>query len=248
MLDKRLIEFRKKVRINGKNIVKELIHNSIAKSCAFCRTEVSLTKEHVLPKWVFENNPTKGFISTANDQNQNYGRATIPACFECNSYILGELEKYVEIEIRKFDPTKKTFLTDKALEKIILWLEIIDYKFQYLELRRKFNRKRDNDFIRYLKNIPIGVMQDLDLTPSRVFTLLRTAMSKLSVKSKTNRLNSLLIFTTANHAFHFFHKRNDFIFIELPEYKTAIFYFLSDTFNTPDEAHKKAMKIMEEVY
>jgi len=247
MIEDRLKKLRKKVRINSKKVVNSIINDPNTNSCAFCGAINKITKEHVIPKWAFNNNPQKGFISPINGLNQKYSKTTIPACFECNSYILGELEKFIEYEFRKTDDLKEG-LKEDVLEKTILWLEIIDYKYQYLDLRRKFKKHKDTNFIRFLSEIPIGIMQDVELSPAKVYTNLRIAFTKLSVKSKAKRINSILIFKTSNKEFHFFHKRNDYIFIELPEYRIAIFYFLSKSFTTNIDAHESAMKIIQKIY
>jgi hypothetical protein len=41
---------------------------------------------------------------------------------------------------------------------------------------------------------------------------------------------------------------DDFIYLELPEFEIALFYFYSRTFNSSKEASEKAMAIIRSVY
>ena len=135
------------------------------------------------------------------------------------------------------------------LQKIIIWLELIDYKFQILNLRRKFRRLKDGDYIPYLANLPIAIMQDnASIPPSKVFSNVRNALKRLSIKSKESKINSLVVFKTSNESFHFFHKMNEFIFIELPDQNLALFYFYQQEFEQPKEAFDKAMEIIKKLY
>ena len=62
MLDKKLISLRKKIRQNSKKVIDTLINNHCAKICLICGTTENLTKEHVLPKWIFENNQENNLL------------------------------------------------------------------------------------------------------------------------------------------------------------------------------------------
>lgn len=219
MIEQRLITLRNKVRPNGKHVIDTLLSDHLANICVICGSSENLTKEHVIPKWVFENNPKSYFSTEINGINQEYSKTTIPTCSECNSHILGALERYVEITLRRSDIDFDSSVT----EKIILWLEFIDYKFQVLNLRRKLKKPKNSKFIPFLADMPISIMQKMDVSPHKVFSNLRNALKKLSIKSKVNRVNSLVVYTTTNKSYHFFHKTNEFIFIELPKHQIAFF-------------------------
>jgi hypothetical protein len=139
--------------------------------------------------------------------------------------------------------------SDNDLFNIILWLEIIEYKFQVLDMRRKFLKSNKGIFIPYLKNIPILILQnDASLSPSKVFSNLRRALNKLAIKSKLNRYNALVLFKTTNKEFHFFHKTNQFIFLELADHGLALFYFFEQEFAHAKQAQKDAMGIIKKVF
>ncbi len=247
MIDKRLISLRNKIRHNGKKVIDALIDNHCAEICLICGSTENLTKEHVLPKWIFENNQKKHFITNINGLRQSYSKTAVPACSECNSYILGSLERYLEVWFRQAN-LSFDFIDNEIIEKVIIWLELIDYKFQVLNLRRKFIKVKDGEFVPYLAEMPLSIMQNISISPSKVFSHLRSSLKRLSVKSKVKKMNSLLIFKTTNKNFHFFHKMNDFIFIELPKHEVAFFYFYIKEFVTPVEAYNQAMEYMEMVY
>jgi hypothetical protein len=57
-----------------------------------------------------------------------------------------------------------------------------------------------------------------------------------------------VIFRTKNTSFYFFHGFNNFIFLELPKYQVAVFYFFNKVFETQKAAYEEAMKLIEEVY
>lgn len=44
------------------------------------------------------------------------------------------------------------------------------------------------------------------------------------------------------------HTANNFIFLELPKYNTAMFYFINKEFKIEEEALSECKKIMEKVY
>ena len=247
MIDKRLIYLRKKIRNNGKKVIDALIDNHCTEICLICGSNENLTKEHVLPKWIFENNQKKQFVTNINRLSQSYSKTTVFACSECNSYIFGALERHLEIWFKQAD-LGSDFLNNEIIEKVIIWLEFIDYKFQVLNLRRKYRKAKDGEYVPYLADMPISIMQNISVSPSKVFSNLRSALKRLSVKSKARKMNSLLVFKTTNKNFHFFHKMNEFIFIELPKHEVAFFYFYIREFDTLIEAHNQAMKHMKMVY
>ena len=247
MLEARLISLRKKIRLGCKTVIDRLINEHDANICVICGKIDQLTKEHVVPKWMFENDPNKNLVTDVNGIGQTYNKTTVPACLHCNSYILSALEDDLNKLFRMVD-LKRIGFSNAEKERIILWLEIIDYKFQVLNLRRKLIKPKNGPYIPYLSNLPVSIIQKIDLSPSKVFSSLRNSLRRLSVKTKAIHINSLIVFKTSNKSFHFFHKVDDFIFFELPNHGCAFFYFFKIQFTTHEEAHKAAMKIIEKVY
>lgn len=257
-IDIKIRTLRVKLRKNSKEIIKDVLErhlpriSSTAKSkkeiCAFCANKNNLTKEHVLPKWTFENCTEKFFVTGINGSEQTYNKTTIPVCAECNNNLLGSFESYIISVLSKTD-LSKYFFTDDELHNIIRWLEITEYKFQLLEIRRKYIKSKSAAYIEYLRDIPISIMrQDIDYSPSKAIAQIRIAQRRVTEKSKVNNKNSLVVFKTTNKSFHFFHHLNDFIFLELPKYNIALFYFYSRKFENVEVAKDEAMKIINKFY
>jgi len=135
------------------------------------------------------------------------------------------------------------------LQNIIRWLEIIEYKFQLLEIRRKFIKSKSSQYLEYLRDIPVSIMRaNIDYSPSKAVTEIRLAQKRVTQKSKVSNQNSLVIFKTKNESFYFFHHLNDFIFLELPKFGIALFYFYSRKFENVEDAKNEAMEIINTVY
>lgn len=246
-LNKKLIELRKNIKNNQKNIIAALRSNQNFEICIFCGTTDNLTKEHVLPQWVYKKNPKKNFVTNTNGISQTYNRSVLPCCNKCNNDILGSLESTIQSAFNDTNLSVSHF-SKNELELIVLWLEVIEYKFQVMDLRREFKKHKDSDYIPFLANIPIVMLHDLSLTPAKVFSNLRKALKKISIKSKKDSLNSLLIFKTKNPDFFFFHSVNNYIYLELPEFRISLFYFFEKKFSTHQEAHNESMKIITREY
>lgn len=247
-LKAKLIKFRKKIRANQSQITSTIINNHSANLCIFCGTTSQLTREHVIPQWTYSHCVKRTFITTTNRTSQTYNKTTVPACGDCNSNLLGDLERTLKHEFEKIDVRKKSF-SQETLELIILWLETLEYKFQILDLRRTLNRVQGSPYIPYLANMPISMFQGpLDTSPYKVFSNLRNSLRTLSKKSKIDRLNSLCVLHTKNPDFHFFHSTNNFIFIELAKYNVAFFYFYKQTFPNGEDAQKSAQEIVKREY
>tara|TARA_R110001583_G_scaffold189160_1_gene351877 strand:+ start:278 stop:1021 length:744 start_codon:yes stop_codon:yes gene_type:complete len=247
MINKRLIQLRKRIRLNRKIIVDKVLVDHSTDICIVCGTSAELTKEHVVPKWVFENNQKKYFVTGVNGISQSYSKTTLPACDECNSNILGFLERYIEQLFRHINLSKDLF-SDSEKQKIILWLEILDYKFQALDLRRSFKKAKNAPYIKFLADTPIAIMQRIKLSPSKVFSMYRNSLKRLEIADKSKYLNSLIVFSTTNDNYHFFHQSGEFIFIELPQHRVAIFYHIDKIFEAEIDAYESAMKTINKVY
>lgn len=247
-LNQKLVEFRKKIRNNQKFVIDSLISDHAANICIFCGEDDDLTKEHVIPQWVYDRCTKRYFVTTTNKASQTYNKTTVPACKDCNNSILGELERYLKHKFSDIDLSEGYFTNDEE-EKIILWLETIEYKFHVLDLKRKLNKVKGSEYIPYIGKMPIAMFQGpMDQSPSKVFSNLRNALKVLSVKSKKAKLNSLCVLHTKNPDFHFFHSTNNFIFIELAQYNVAFFYFYKEEFASPKAAVSKAQKIVKNEY
>ncbi|MDD2594109.1 MAG: hypothetical protein PHT45_07200 [Bacteroidales bacterium] len=242
-----LRDLRKNIRNNQNKIIRKLKENHTCHICIFCGTEKDLSKEHILPQWIYDKDPNKFFITNTNGVSQTYNKSVLPCCESCNNEILGHLEYRIQKVFKNTNIGQNQYTIEK-IELIILWLEIIAYKLQVMEIRRTFNKDKNSDFIPYLANFPIALLQDLTLSPAKVFSNLRKSLNKISIKSKGNRLNSIIFFKTKNTHFHFMHTANSFIYIELPKYDTALFYFLNEAFNNEKNAFEKCMEIMKKAY
>jgi len=257
-IDIKLRNLRVKLRRNSKEIMDEVLERHVPKIslkdkskkeiCVFCANQNNLTKEHVLPRWTFENCTKKFFVTDINGGEQTYNKTTIPVCADCNNNLLGNIESYI-ISILNNTNLSTSFFSNEQLQNIIRWLEIIEYKFQLLEIRRKFIKSKSSQYIEYLRDIPVSIMRaNIDYSPSKAVSEIRLAQRRVTEKSKVSNKNSLVIFKTKNESFYFFHHLNDFIFLELPKYGVALFYFYSRKFENDEVAKDEAMKIIKTVY
>ncbi|HKB44240.1 MAG TPA: hypothetical protein VKC90_07615 [Chitinophagaceae bacterium] len=220
----------------------------IPRICMFCSSTINITREHVLPRWVFEKSTEKKFITNINELSQTYNKTTIPSCSACNSILLNDLEKHIN-QLLSNHNLPNTFFTSQEIENIVRWLEIIDYKFQIINATRKFLTSKKGGFIPYLTDFPISVLDpNFDYSPSRVITELRRSLKRITIKSKTQYINSLVVFKTSNSGLNFFHKMNNYVFLELPQKKVALFYFYQRTFERVENARDEALAIIRKNY
>jgi hypothetical protein len=216
--------------------------------CVFCNSPKLITKEHVIPRWAFEKSTEKFFTTDVNGSNQTYNKTTVPACASCNNDWLGHMESYI-IDLFQNKDWDKVFFSDPEIQNIIRWLEIIEYKFHVLEIRKKFISSNLGGFIPYLADFPLSVMRaSKDYSPSKVVSEIRLSRKRITIKSKSRNINSLVVFKTKNKHFSFFHNMNEFIFLEIPQYKIALFYFYNKTFYTDLAAYTEAMGIINSIY
>lgn len=236
----KLKNIRVKLRQKSKEIIDDVLERHVPRIssknkskkeiCIFCASKDNLTKEHVLPKWTFDNCTKKFFVTEINGSEQTYNKTTIPVCANCNNNLLASIESYI-ISIFNETDLANSFFSNEQIQNIIRWLEIIEYKFQLLEIRRKFIKSKSSQYIDYLRDIPVSIMRvNIDYSPNKAVTQIRTSQKRVTEKSKANSENSLVIFNTKNENFHFFHQLNDYIFLELPKFETALFYFYSRKF------------------
>ena len=247
---------RKNFRFKGKFIIDHIKRNHFdpwnfadeEDICSFCGLNGKLTKEHVLPKWAFQNDPERSFITKINDTSQTFIKTAIPVCSKCNNCTLSKVENYINGLFRDTDLNTDYFDYKESLN-IIRWLEIIEYKFHVLEFRRKFRRNKSDNYIQYLRDIPMSVMRmNIDLSPYVALSQLRKAQARIKRKEKDSRYYSLVIYKSKNTQSLFFHTMDEHIFFEFPEYQMAMFYFFDKEFESNFEAEKEAKKIILENY
>jgi hypothetical protein len=258
IIDSKLTALRVKARQNSKVIIDHLIKSHIARGvkklhvekeiCIFCSSSKLLTREHVIPRWTFENCTSKYFITLANGIHQTYNKTTVPTCSICNNELLGYLENYI-LQLFKKTDLSISFFTNYEIQNIIRWLEIIEYKFQVLEVKRKFIKSKSSIFLPDLTDFPLTILREsINYSPSKAVAEVRLCQKRLAMKSKNKNINSLVIFRTRNKGFHFFHTLNDFIFIELPQFKIGLFYFYSKLFKNKNKTFKEANDVIDKVY
>ena len=252
-----LQSLRTLVRKNGRAIIKNIVDNHInrnhvaknkLKICMFCSSMSDITREHVLPRWVFKKDTKRFFITDVNGQRQTYNTTTIAACSNCNTNILNSLEKYIKNLFNGRDLNKISF-SNEEIQNIIRWLEIIDYKFHVLDVVRTFKSSSHAGYVPYLADFPISVLREkVNFSPTKVIAELRRSQIRIGVKRKDNHVNSLVTFKTSNKGFYFFHHLNEFIFIELPRQQIAILYFYSQIFNDELTARDASLETLKKFY
>lgn len=254
-----LIQLRKLIRSNIKTVIAFVEQNYIRREndravtpdqpiCMFCASNGQITKEHIIPRWIFRKDTKSFFNITLNGQSQTYNKSTIPACQKCNSDLLNFLELKIQLLFSSPDLQNKSFSKD-GLEDLILWLELIDYKFHIMNISKQFLSPKGAEHIPYLRDFPLFMLlPNKDFSMSKVLKEIRSTLYRLSVKDKKDHINSVIIFKTKNKEDHFLHTLNEFIFLELPKYGLAIFYFYNRTFESNEAAYESAMKIIKEVY
>lgn len=215
-------------------------------TCIFCKSTSKLTKEHVLPKWLFEKDVESKFISSVNRQTQSYNKAVVPSCSDCNNTILAEIEKNIINILRNIEIGNH--LNVKDLSNIIRWLEILDYKLQVYDCRRKYIKHRDSEYDPLWGTMPVSWMRHLiDMNPFKALDYIRRSQRRIIVKSKTDRICSLVIFRTSEPHFNFFSQPDEYVFISFPMYKIAMFYFLRRKFENNKKAGEEALYYIDGV-
>lgn len=252
------------IRINARKNFKAIIshlenfylnrENSNAKSrpakplCLFCGTDQVITKEHVLPRWAFEKHPGRNFTTTINGLSHKYNQTTLPTCATCNNSLLSRLEKEI-LQLFSNHKLPLEFFQDEDLIKILRWLEILDYKFQVFSLVTKFKAVAGHGHIPFLEDFSLSVLDpNIEYSPAKVMRNLRRALKRITVRAKQKNINSLVIFKSSNPEITFFHKNNDFMFLELPQHKIAVLHFYERTFVDVYEARYAAMELIKNHY
>lgn len=247
----------KSIRVNlrkeGADICEDVFrrfHPSTIKAkkeiCVFCNSTSKLTKEHVLPRWVFQKSTSSEFISSVNQQSQTYNKSVIPTCSECNNSILGYIEKHMIQVVERLESCNSYYEND--LYDSIRWLELIDYKAQVFDCRRKYIKYGKSEYDTDWGIFPVAIIRHfMDMNPFKAHTYMRSAQRRITVKDKSKRLNSLVIFDTLHPHLNFFTKPNEYTFVSFPTCKIALFYFLRKDFNLLKDAEKEALYIISMV-
>ena len=247
---------RKNFRSNGKLIIDHIKRNHFdpwnfageEDICSFCGAFDKLTKEHVLPRWSFQNDTSRYFVTKINDTSQTFIKTTIPACSVCNNSTLSKVENYIHTLFRDTNLNTDYFEYEESLN-IIRWLEIIEYKFHVLNFRRKYRRKQTENYIPIFRDVPMSVMRlNINLSPYKALSQLRKSQDRVKRREKDSRYYSMVIYRSKNKQSHFFHTMDEHIYFEFPEYQMAIFYFLNKEFESNFDAEKEAKQIIMETY
>jgi hypothetical protein len=247
---------RKSMRNKGRNIIQHIKRNHFdplniageGEICIFCGSGENLTKEHVIPKWSFQNDPSRSFITRINNSEQSFIKTAIPACSTCNNNVLSKIEKYIKTLLLDTDLENHYFEYEDSLN-IIRWLELIEYKFHVLEFRRKFRAQKASQYVPVLRDIPISIMRySIEMSPYAALAQLRLSQSRIKRKEKDSRYYSMIIYKTKNEQPHFFHAMDKFIYFEFPEYGMALFYFFNEEFSSNYDAADKAKQIISDYY
>lgn len=249
----KLLEIRIIARKNGKDVMRKLFDNyltgfidkKIIPSCIFCGSQANLTKEHVLPKWVFESEAKHSFTTDVNELKQHFIKTTIPLCGKCNSELFNSLERYMQKTFSEVD-LKKRHYSPEEWENIIRWFEIIDFKFQVLDIVTKFKAHKKAGHIPFLADFSIAFMRDMSVRS--VTSKARLSLKRISTKDKSKMANSLIVGTIKNKTFHYFHKSGEFIYLEIPPYNKVFFYFYQREFKNSETAKRQALKIIKDAY
>jgi hypothetical protein len=252
-IDENFLQLRRIVRGHGRYVMRKLfddyvtgpITKTLIPSCILCGTEKNITKEHVLPKWVFESNAKHFFTTDINQLSRSYINATLPTCKNCNSVLLNGIERYIQKTLSEVD-LQKRYYSSEEWDNVIRWLEIIDFKFQVLDIVTKFRAHKTAGYIPALADFSIAFMRDMSVRT--VTSKARLALKRIGTKNKTKRANSLVVGRTIKKTFHYFHKSGQFIHLELPTYNKGFFYFYEKEYKSDRGALNAAMKIIKSVY
>ena len=253
LIDQSFLELRKIVRTRGKYVMGKLFDDYLTglitkkriPSCFLCGVEKNITKEHILPKWVFQGDSKHFFTTDVNQLNQHYIRATLPACNRCNSELLNSIERYIQKTLSEVD-LKNRYYSANEWENIIRWLEIIDYKFQIWDIMTDFLKHKKSHYMPDLADFSIAFMRDFAVRS--VTSKTRLALKRIGTKSKTHRANSLIVGKTKKKTFHYFHTLGQFMHLELPTYNKGFFYFFAKQHKSDKAALKEAIKIIKFAY
>jgi hypothetical protein len=214
--------------------------------CVFCSSSSNITKEHVLPRWLIETELHNTMTSVVNKQTVIYNKALVPACSECNNSILAFIEKYIIRAIQNMDVYNDCSNYDVC--NIIRWLEIIDYKLQVLDCRRKYIKYGNSEYDYDWGKFPVSMMRHFfTMNPWKSYDWLRNAQRRITIKEKIGGINSFVVIRPRMPYFYFFNLPNEYIYISFPACRIAIFYFFKTRYKYYEDAAAEALDIIKKV-
>ena len=183
--------------------------------CIICGTDKNITKEHLLPKWVFENDVKKSFFISPEDTLYSYRLSYLPCCKTCNSSVLGNFEHHIR-EILKRE-SKNFTISEK--EDIIFWTKYLDFKFKIFGVEKachKNTKSKSN----------IGLWDKPRNNPKNFFYDLFDLPATTS---------SLIISEPKQKNFDFFYWKDHYFSITLPQCNVSIIYFFTNKIENIEE-------------
>lgn len=183
--------------------------------CIICGTDKNITKEHLLPKWVFENDVKKSFFISPEDTLYSYRLSYLPCCKTCNSSVLGNFEHHIREILKRED--KNFTISEK--EDIIFWIKYLDFKFKIFGVEKACHRNTKSKSNIGLwdkpKNNPKNFFYDLFDLPATT--------------------NSLIISEPKQKNFDFFYWKDHYFSITLPQCNVSIIYFFTNKIENIEE-------------
>lgn len=183
--------------------------------CIICGTDKNITKEHLLPKWVFENDVKKSFFISPEDTLYSYRLSYLPCCKTCNSSVLGNFEHHIREILKK--ENKNFTISEK--EDIIFWIKYLDFKFKIFGVEKachKNTKSKSN----------IGLWDKPRNNPKNFFYDL------FDLPATTN---SLIISEPKQKNFDFFYWKDHYFSITLPQCNVSIIYFFTNKIENIEE-------------
>lgn len=251
LIDKTFLELRKIVKTQGKYVMRKLFldyvtgpyQEKVVPACIICGTHDNITKEHVLPRWIYDNNPRYSFKILVNELNQDFIKATVPACCRCNSELLNNVERYIQQTLSTVDFTSREY-SRQEISNIIRWLEIIDYKFHVWQIIAKFIRHKKIHYVSDIADFSIAFMKEGSIRA--ITSKTRLALKRVATKNKAERINSLFACKTIEKKFAYFHSYGNFVQVQIPSYDKMFFYFIQKKHRSNKTAIKEAVKIINQ--
>lgn len=183
--------------------------------CIICGTDKNITKEHLLPKWVFENDVKKSFFISPEDTLYSYRLSYLPCCKTCNSSVLGNFEHHIR-EILKRE-NKNFTISEK--EDIIFWIKYLDFKFKIFGVEKACHRNTKS-------KSNIGLWDKPRNNPKNFFYDL------FDLPATTN---SLIVSEPKQKNFDFFYWKDHYFSITLPQCNVSIIYFFTNKIENIEE-------------
>lgn len=183
--------------------------------CIICGTDKNITKEHLLPKWVFENDVKKSFFISPEDTLYSYRLSYLPCCKTCNSSVLGNFEHHIREILKK--ENKDFTISEK--EDIIFWIKYLDFKFKIFGVEKACHRNTKSKSY-------IGLWDKPRNNPKNFFYDLFDLPTTTS---------SLIVSEPKQKNFDFFYWKDHYFSITLPQCNVSIIYFFTNKIENIEE-------------